>query len=225
MLHTTTDLKTIFFDLDNVLVFSEFMHFQAWQALLKQWDIDLTEDDFQETVGVSDLTLAKRYHEIYSLHETPLCLWEFKRNIFLQLSERGFEYPVGRNVFLDKIAKQYPLGLVSSSNKMVIQQILKIEQLTKYFNFIIGQEDCDRHKPDPLPYLMALERAQVEPHQALVIEDSKVGILSAKAAGVPVIGILKDQQPDQILEGVDYFRSFDEVDRWLSLSMLKKQQG
>ena len=45
-------------------------------------------------------------------------------------------------------------------------------------------------KPDPAPYLMGAKLLGFPPERCLVVEDAPAGVLSAKAAGCPVIGVL-----------------------------------
>lgn len=211
LLPSPTHLKSIFFDLDDTLVFSEKTHTQAWHLLLPAFGIDPKQIDFQSMTGMSDMEQAKRFTQTFKLKEEPQLLWELKRKTFLELIKNGFESAQGRNTFLTCLADKYTLGVVSSSPQRVINEVLKLEKIHHYFNFIIGYEDCIRHKPDPLPYQNALVQANVEPHEALVIEDSFTGITAAKRASIPVIGILKDQRPEQIINDVKYFHNFSEI--------------
>jgi HAD superfamily hydrolase (TIGR01509 family) len=58
--------------------------------------------------------------------------------------------------------------------------------------------DVKRGKPDPEPYLMALQKGGLLPEQAIVIENAPLGVKSAVAAGIFTIavntGILKDEE-------------------------------
>lgn len=210
------NLKAIFFDLDNVLVFSEVLHFKAWQSVLEQCGYTLTEAHFQEMIGKSDGLQAREFEENFKLKQTAESLWHAKQQTFFENIKEGFGSPLGRNAFIQKYAKLSTVGVVSSSSKRIINEILNHEKISSLFEFVIAYEDCARHKPDPLPYQHALEKAKIAPHQALVIEDSLSGILAAQNAGIPVVGILKDQTPDQIVKNVKYFNDFNEIDLWLT---------
>jgi pyrophosphatase PpaX len=54
---------------------------------------------------------------------------------------------------------------------------------------IIGADDTARHKPDPEPILLALERLGAEPGDAAYVGDSPFDIGAARAAGVHAIGV------------------------------------
>jgi beta-phosphoglucomutase-like phosphatase (HAD superfamily) len=57
------------------------------------------------------------------------------------------------------------------------------------FDLIITEVDTEKHKPDPAPYLKALEMLSSDPNSTIVIEDSPNGIISAKRAGCFVYGL------------------------------------
>ena len=211
---TQTDIHALLFDLDNVLVFSEVFHAKAWYKTIAHWGFSAEDLPYQEMVGRSDPIQAKEIGEKVSLNTSVDELCRMKTDHFLALAELGFEAPVGRDAFLKKMSASYKIGLVSSSFKKVVQHIIKYEGIADHFAFTIGYEDCQKHKPNPEPYLKALDKFGLMPHQALVIEDSPSGIQAALNAQIPVVGILKDQTPEQKVKGVAYFSSFTELDAW-----------
>lgn len=219
MSHSVRKLKAIFFDLDNVLVFSERMHFAAWRHVMQQLGKNPDDLVFEKMIGIVDSRQSVMIQEQFAIPLTAHAIWEMKRKAFFTLIPQGFTFPAGRDAFLEKISRSHFTGVVSSSGVEVIEQILAAENIRSYFQFIIGHENCANHKPHPLPYLMALEKAGCQPHEALIIEDSPAGIQAAKNANIPVIGILKDQTPEQLFQDVQYFDSFTQVSTWLDKQM------
>jgi beta-phosphoglucomutase-like phosphatase (HAD superfamily) len=213
---TNSKLKAIFFDLDNVLVFSEMVHFEAWQIVMKSHGVVLNAIDYHNMIDINDFRQAKQLVATHSLPETIEELWERKRQTFLALIKNGFTCASGRNAFLEDCSQKYTLGVVSSSGKQVVNNILEHENLISFFQFVIGYEDCEFHKPHPLPYQMALNIAGISSNEALVIEDSVSGIMAAKQAHIPVLGLLKDQTPEQIVEDVHYFEDFNQIQNALT---------
>jgi HAD superfamily hydrolase (TIGR01509 family) len=53
--------------------------------------------------------------------------------------------------------------------------MLSALQLDTYFEAVVLGEECVRAKPHPDPYLQALEVLGLQPHEAVVIEDSPAG--------------------------------------------------
>ena len=54
----------------------------------------------------------------------------------------------------------------------------------KYFDFVITEADFTKSKPDPEPYLLALERSGFKKEECIAIEDSERGLHAAHAAGI-----------------------------------------
>ncbi len=78
--------------------------------------------------------------------------------------------------------------IVTSSSKK--QATLITNQLFKEFNpfeFIISSDDVLFHKPDPLPYLKAMELSGIKLNKSIVFEDSSSGLRSSLAAKLPTI--------------------------------------
>ena len=55
--------------------------------------------------------------------------------------------------------------------------------------FLVTADDVAQGKPDPAPYLLGAARTGFPPGRCLVFEDAPAGVVSAQAAGIPVIGL------------------------------------
>ncbi len=78
--------------------------------------------------------------------------------------------------------------IVTSSSKK--QANLITNKLFREFNpfeFIISSEDVQFHKPNPLPYLKAMQLSGIKNYKSIVFEDSSSGIRSSIAAKLPTI--------------------------------------
>jgi beta-phosphoglucomutase-like phosphatase (HAD superfamily) len=91
------------------------------------------------------------------------------------------------------------LAAVTNGPRLNLQHALDALDLHERFEVLIAGEDVTRGKPDPMPYLTALERLGVEAGDAVAFEDSPAGVTAAKAAGVFTFGLLTTQ-PAQVLE-------------------------
>ena len=72
-----------------------------------------------------------------------------------------------------------PLGIVSNFPKLLPDLCRKVG-IADYFDFIIASEEVGISKPDPSILQMALQRAQVKPHEAVYLGDHPFDILCAK---------------------------------------------
>lgn len=72
-------------------------------------------------------------------------------------------------------------------------------------DFVLNREDYDRTKPDPEPYRLALNRFNIQPESAVVVEDSARGLGSAIAAGIDCIILRNDFTRNHDFEGAIAF--------------------
>ncbi|MGV8920129.1 MAG: HAD family hydrolase [Pseudomonas sp.] len=79
--------------------------------------------------------------------------------------------------------------VASSAPRSKVEECLKLTQLLPWFEGkIFSCYELEKWKPDPLIFQLACASHGIEPHQALVIEDSVPGVQAAVAAGIPVLG-------------------------------------
>jgi HAD superfamily hydrolase (TIGR01509 family) len=90
---------------------------------------------------------------------------------------------------VEALAERWPLGLASSSNRGLIDFVLDVSSLDRFFRATVSSEEVAFGKPAPDVYLEAARRLEAAPEHCAAIEDSEAGIRSAKAAGMRVIAI------------------------------------
>ena len=116
--------------------------------------------------------------------------------------------PSGTTIFLDgqpvlfegaaaavrAAAERYPIAIASGARRDEIDCILELGELAGYFSVIVAAEDVEHGKPDPEPFLEAVRKLETlhggfRTTPCLAIEDSRGGILSAKAAGLKCLAV------------------------------------
>lgn len=85
--------------------------------------------------------------------------------------------------------KGYKMVIVSASKTSQIQIVLENHKWQNIFDFIIGEEDITKHKPDPEGYLKAIQRLELEANECIIFEDAKNGAIAASEAGGYVVGL------------------------------------
>lgn len=81
------------------------------------------------------------------------------------------------------------VAIASSSDRKSIATMMRAADIEKLVDYYISGEDCSAHKPAPEIYLRALEALGLPPDNAVAVEDSPLGIASAKAAGLQVYAL------------------------------------
>lgn len=177
-------IRALLWDNDGVLVDTEHLYYRATRTILAQVGVDLKEEDYIDLLlvqgrGAWHLAAAKGVgpEEIERLRED-------RNALYSRLLE---EEPVlidGVARTLQALAGSYRMGIVTSSRKDHFDLIHRSTGLLPFFEFVLTADDYSRFKPDPEPYLLALERIGLGPDQCLVIEDSLRGLEAATAAGM-----------------------------------------
>jgi HAD superfamily hydrolase (TIGR01509 family) len=88
-----------------------------------------------------------------------------------------------------RMAEHWPLGLASSSNRPVIDAVLRLGELAQFFVVTVSSEEVAHGKPAPDVYVEAAHRLGVAPAACAVIEDSANGIRAGLSAGMMVVAI------------------------------------
>ena len=81
-------------------------------------------------------------------------------------------------------------AIVSTKFRYRIVEILERRQLKDAFDVVIGGEDVSEHKPHPEGLKLALQRLEVEPHEAVYVGDHPVDAQAAAGANLDFIAVL-----------------------------------
>ncbi len=76
------------------------------------------------------------------------------------------------------------MGVVTSSRRDHFDLIHARSGLRRFFDFVVTGDDVAHTKPNPEPYLKALEVSGRKAGECVAIEDSERGLAAAKAAGL-----------------------------------------
>src|SRR6185369_1624376 len=103
------------------------------------------------------------------------------------------------------------IAIVSSASRASAQAALAATGLEA--PLLVAAEDVASAKPAPDPYLAALKLLGAKPSHSIAIEDALSGLLSARAAGLKVIGM-----HHEALRGVSdlYFSDFAAFKQYLA---------
>jgi HAD superfamily hydrolase (TIGR01509 family) len=148
-----------------------------------------------DMMGMSSTEWSRYMHDVIGLAAPPDEInAEVERRLLARYRE---SLPLLRGAVeaVQRLAEHWPLGLASSSNREVIDAVLEMAGIAKYFRATVSSEEVEHGKPAPDVYLEAARRLGVEPNRCVAVEDSRNGILSARAAGMRVIAIPNPHYP------------------------------
>lgn len=185
-------IKAVIFDMDGLIIDSESMQSNAFEAVLQEYGVKPTpnEEGIVHTVGVSGRDNWRELKEEYGIDEDTTALLKKKREAYLDLLEEGIQPMKGFMDLLNLLRdKKVKLAVASSSTLEQIETILSTLGVIDYFDVIVGGEHVTRGKPAPDIFLEAAEKLGVVPEDCLVLEDSESGVEAAEKVGMRVIAV------------------------------------
>ena len=122
--------------------------------------------------------------------------------------------------------KNNKIAIVTSCNKSAAEFIIEYCDLKKYIDVIIASEDCERHKPDPEPYLNAIRYFNCKLENVFIFEDSYSGYCSAKRTNIKNICLLENAETcKDILESDEFkYTSYKELNLNDVIEFYKKKK-
>jgi beta-phosphoglucomutase len=207
-------LRAVIFDFNGIIVDDEPIHFELFQRVLKEEDINLTEADYYERyLGYDDrgaFSTAYREHDRALSRSKLAQLIERKAAYYREDIKAKMRVFPGIQTLVPNLAKQLPLAIASGALRNEIEIILSSIGLFTHFRAIVSAEDVTRGKPEPEIFLTALERLnaaldsnhRISPAECLVIEDSKEGIRGARRAGMKCLAVT-NSHPAKLLDEAD----------------------
>lgn len=200
--------------MDGVAIDSEKLHLRAMGRTLEQHGIEYTQLFLNGYVGRSDESFFRFvYENMNNSHSIEELIKE--KNIFFDDLLKELKYTEGFTDFIQTVKSlELQTGMVTSSSLFTVGKVDKLLNLTSFFDIVITKEDTQKHKPNPQPYLLALEELGADQRLTLIIEDSVNGVLAGKAAGCRVAGLTTSFDAVTLHDaGADYvIGSFSELD-------------
>jgi phosphoglycolate phosphatase len=112
---------------------------------------------------------------------------EFLRHYEAHIADGSLPFP-GAISLLERLrANDVRLGVCTNKLERLSKSLIQALGLSDYFGAIIGPDTLQIAKPDPAPYRETVKR--LGGNRSLMIGDSETDVLTARAAGVPVIAV------------------------------------
>ena len=183
-------LKAVIFDMDGLLVDTEIFWQKSEIEVFAKRGVRLTIKDCERVMGLRCDEAVATFLQMYGLpFEVAPLVAEIESTVIQMVYDEPKVLPgVWKSIELFQ-ALGLSLAVCSSSSLRVIEGVLQASELSKALGTLISAEHEPYGKPHPAVYQTALKRLGVRHDEALVFEDSIFGIVAAKAARIPVIGV------------------------------------
>ena len=182
--------KAILFDMDGVLIESEYLMRASAIKALADYGITAKHEDFREFTGMGEDKFVGGVAEKYGL-KYEFAMKELAYDYFGQDVKEMAEVPAGVKQMLTALhEKGLVLAVCSAADlRKVRYNIQAIGVDESIFTALVTGSDVERKKPFPDIYLEGARRVGIDPKDCLVVEDAISGIQAAHAAGMDAVGV------------------------------------
>ncbi|MGM0770935.1 MAG: HAD family hydrolase [Halobacteriota archaeon] len=181
--------NSLIFDADGVLMDSMPCHADAWVRTFSEVGIDIVRQDIYDIEGSNHVGVINLIFDTAGRKPNPEIIEKLrvrKRELFLKKkSIKPFE---GMYDLLIKLKDNFHLAVVSGSDRPIVDNMLN-EFYPDIFEVTISGADVTKGKPDPEPYLKAIEILGVKKENCIVIENAPLGVDAAKNADLCCVAV------------------------------------
>ena len=202
--------------MDGVLVDTEPLWDEVREELTTEWGGRYTPEAQEAMMGMSSAEWSRYLHESVGLREPPETInAEVLRRMLARYETELPVIPGAPGAVRRLVDAGFRLALASSSNRELIEAVLRRLGLSSSFEVTVSSEEVARGKPAQDVYLEAARRLRLDPTRCAAIEDSASGIRAAHAARMRVIAYPNRHYPPpaEALALADaVVHSFDELE-------------
>ena len=190
------DLRAVLFDMDGTLVETEEYWGEALFALARRLGGELSPTARQATVGTSMRSSMQTVYRDLGIVRSEAQLQADGRWVEdttgEMLTEEVTWQPGAADLLLAVREAGLATALVTTTPRRlaaIVLAAIRADLGEDPFDITLCGDEVPARKPDPAPYLMAMDDLGVEPEECVVVEDSLVGIAAGLAAGAAVLGV------------------------------------
>lgn len=195
-------LKAVLFDMDGVLFNSMPYHSKSWMETARRYKFELSREEtymFEGRTGKSTINImTNRSWGRDATDEEVRDIYATKSKIFNTFPQA--EPMDGAKELLSKIkAEGFQIVLVTGSGqKSLLGRLGRNFPGIFHPDTMVTSFDTHNGKPNPEPYLRGLAKANVNPWEAIVVENAPMGVKAGVAANVFTValntGVLSDER-------------------------------
>ncbi len=206
-------IKALLMDFNGVIIDDEPLQMKAYQEVLKEEGIELTEEGYYACLGMNDEVFIRTIFERAGkeIDETKIPeLIEAKTEKWREQVDKQIPLFDGVDDFIKRMENDFTLGLVSMARRPEIDYVLEKTGLKDSFSTIISAEDVTTTKPNPECYREGFRRVDlvrtsqglspITRRQCVVIEDAPQGIIAGKKVRLKALGVTNTVEAERLRE-------------------------
>jgi HAD superfamily hydrolase (TIGR01509 family) len=195
--------RSVFFDMDGVLYNSMPYHAEAWHQVMKQYGMNLSREEaymHEGRTGAGTIQIVSRRDRGYEATSAEIEEIYAEKSRLFNLNPPAEPMP-GAWELLSRVKADGLLRVIVTGSG----QLSLLDRLNSHFpemftrDLMVTAYDVKLGKPNPEPYLMALRKAGVAAHEAIVVENAPLGVQAAVSAGLFTIAVNTGPLPESAL--------------------------
>ena len=199
------------FDFDGTMMHTLPLWRDLDRSYLAKHGIEVPDDLQRAIEGMNFSDCAGYFRSRFGISDPEdMIIAEWMAIIHQQIVAHPLKDDVVR--FLDQTDRR--LAIATSNSRLIIEDVLYVNQLHHRFSAIVTSDDVGQSKPAPAIFLRAANLLGHDPMDCAVFEDTEAGIVGAKRAGMTTVAVYDPSNPvwEQTADQADYaIVSFDEI--------------
>ena len=216
-------LRAVIFDFDGLVVDTESTGYHTWREIFEEHGHDLAVETYAAVIGTD-----------FGAHYDPRVDLE-------QRTGRRFDWDVleQRRTLRERELRQHlhvlpgvverleeaadlglPCAIASSSPRWWVEGWLNDLGLIHHFHHLTTVDDTGKVKPDPSLFVLAAQRLNVQPGEAVIFEDSLNGLKAALSAGIRCV-----VAPGPMTRHLDFSEAWRRVDALADVTLQELNQS
>ena len=184
-------MRALVFDFDGLILETEIPVMESWRQVYADHGVELPMDTWLETIGTADHEFDPFAHlqELvgHPLDREPM---QSRRILHRDAILHAQETLPGVRDYLEMGRRMgLKTAIASSSRRRWVVGHLERLGIHTHWDAVLTADDVEKTKPHPALYLAAVNALGVEPGEAIAFEDSRHGVLAAKAAGLWCVAV------------------------------------
>jgi sugar-phosphatase len=184
-------LNTVIFDMDGLLIDSEPCWQQAGMETLRQFNVTLSPIQYHHTTGLRTPEWLDYWFGYFGIDKSliPAAAAALHANVFDKIRTKADPLPGVRQVLDFFKAKNFRIGLATSSPLSLANIVTDKLEIGSYFDTVTSAGDLPFGKPHPQVYMDCAAALSSSPLECLAFEDSFNGLIAAKAARMKCVAV------------------------------------
>ena len=196
------NIKAVLFDMDGTLIDTERYYRIFWPKAMAEFGYHMTDEQVLSMRSLGRPFAPARLRSWFG-EELDYYAIRARRTEMMEecLDREGVRLKPGAVEILEDLKRRGIIAAVATATPLErTEKYLNATGIRPYFSHIISATQVKEGKPSPDIYLYACEQLGLTPGECLAVEDAPNGILAAYRAGLSVVMVPDQTQPDEELE-------------------------